>query len=311
LAQVLAKLPRELHPDVLVGIETSDDAGVFRISDDLALVQTMDFFTPIVDDPYSYGAIAAANALSDIYAMGGQPLTTLNIVCCDPSAAPAEIWAEVLRGMAEKTKEAGAINLGGHSVEDDEPKFGMAVTGTVNPNQILDNRGAKIGDQIWLTKPLGTGILTTAAKNDLAEPEEIERAIAVMSTLNDKARDAALAVDARCATDITGFGLIGHLNNVAKGSQVGIEIHAQQLPILPGTERLIGLGAVTGGGSRNRAHLGDQLEIENDVPRWMHDLVADPQTSGGLAIFSPREVSGATQIGEVIAGPPRITVRNR
>ncbi len=277
----------------------------------MALVQTMDFFTPVVDDPYSYGAIAAANALSDIYAMGGKPLTTLNIVCCDPTAAPPEIWAEVLRGMAEKTREAGAVNLGGHSVEDDEPKFGMAVTGIVNPNHILDNRGAKPGDRIWLTKPLGTGILTTAAKNDLANPEVIALAIQVMSTLNDKARDAALAVNAKCATDITGFGLVGHLMNVAKGSDVALEIHANKLPILPGTERLVGLGAVTGGGTRNRSHLGDSLTIAEDVPKWIHDLVADPQTSGGLAIFSPEVVADAVEIGRVLPGPAHINVINR
>lgn len=293
---------------MLVGIETSDDAGVFRISDDLALVQTMDFFTPVVDDPYAYGQIAAANALSDIYAMGGRPLTTLNIVCCDPGAAPPEVWAEVLRGMADKTRESGAVNLGGHSVEDDEPKFGMAVTGLVHPDKVFDNRHAKPGDRIWLTKPLGSGILTTAAKNDLATTEETSAAIAVMSSLNDTARDAAHDAGARCATDITGFGLAGHLFNVAQGSGVSLRLSASALPLLPGVERLILLGAVTGGGQRNRSHLGDRLILHPDLPKFIHDLVVDPQTSGGLAIFSPNSVAGAVEIGVVDEGPARIEV---
>jgi len=308
LREVLGKLPRSVNPNLLVGFETSDDAGVFRLSDTLALVQTVDFFTPIVDDPYAYGQIAAANALSDVYAMGGKPLTALNVACFSPSEAPAEVWAAILQGAYDKTTEAGAVVLGGHSLEDKEPKFGMAVTGLIDPSRMFANTEAKPGDSIWLTKPLGTGIVTTSAKYDQCEPEELAAAIASMSRLNDQACEWGLAAGVRCATDITGFSLAGHLFNVARASGVTIQIEASQLPLLPGLQRMIADGNTTGGGTRNRAFVGEAFEGSAEEP-WLLDVVFDPQTSGGLALFSSQPIEGATRIGEVVAGPARIRVR--
>ncbi|AIE85750.1 selenide, water dikinase [Fimbriimonas ginsengisoli Gsoil 348] len=308
MAEVLRRIPSSANPSLLVGFETSDDAGIFMLSEGLALVQTVDFFTPVVDDPYAYGQIAAANALSDVYAMGGRPLTVLNIACFSPAAAPPEVWAEVLRGMADKTIEAGAVVAGGHSVEDAEPKFGMAVTGLIDPARTFANTHAQLGDEIWLSKPLGTGIVTTAAKNDAALPEELEAAIDSMRTLNRAACEAGLAAGVRCATDITGFGLAGHLFNVAKGSGVTIEIDAASLPVFEGVERMIAEGHVTGGAGRNREFLGDSLRFDEAVPGWLRQVVLDPQTSGGLALFSRVPIAGAVRIGRAMAGDPRIHV---
>lgn len=304
---MLRYLPETTHPDLLVGIEHRDDAGVFRLPDGRALVQTIDFFTPVVDDPYAYGQIAAANALSDVYAMGGQPLTVMNVACFDPTAAPPEVWAAVLRGMYDKTVESGAVVLGGHSVEDNEPKFGMSVTGIVDPDRVFANTGAQPGDQIFLTKPLGTGIVTTAAKFDAASPEELASAIAAMSELNTRGRDLGQAANVRCATDITGFGLAGHLFNVARASGVTIEIDSEALPLLPGVMRMIAEDHVTGGARKNAAYIGDALEVSG-VSSAIRQLVLDPQTSGGLALFS-MEILDAPCIGRVVAGPARIIVR--
>ncbi len=309
LAEVLRHLPRTLNPNLLVGFETSDDAGVFRLPTGQALVQTVDFFTPIVDDPYAYGQIAAANALSDVYAMGGDPITVLNIACFDPTAQPPEVWAEVLRGAYDKTTEAGAVVAGGHSVQDSEPKFGMAVTGLVDPERMLTNDRAQPGDQIWLTKPLGTGILTTAAKRDAADPEALRLAIETMATLNRAAKDLALSVGARCATDITGFGLAGHLWNVARASGVQIVLQADALPLLPTVVAMIEAGMTTGGGRKNREFLGEKLALGPALPVWMADLVVDPQTSGGLAVFSREVPPGAALIGECRAGEAGILVQ--
>lgn len=307
---MLRHLPPQTHPSLLVGLETRDDAGVFRLSDDQALVQTVDFFTPVVDDPYSYGAIAAANALSDVYAMGGRPLTVLNIACFNPDAAPPEVWADVLRGAFEKTMEAGAVVLGGHSVEDNEPKFGMAVTGLVNPNQMFANTEAKPGDKLYLTKPLGTGIVTTAAKWDGCEPGELEAAIQAMATLNKGGCEIGLAHGVRCATDVTGFALAGHLYNIARSSGVQIEISASSLPLLPGVQRMVEAGHTTGGARKNRAFLGEALTFDPGVPEWLHHVVLDPQTSGGLVLFSQHTIEGLPCIGEVVrAGEPSIAVR--
>lgn len=300
-------MPKSTHPDLLVGFEHKDDAGVFLLPDGRALVQTLDFFTPVVDDPYGYGQIAAANALSDVYAMGGQPLTVMNIACFNPLAAPAEVWADVLLGMHDKTVEAGAVVVGGHSVEDNEPKFGMSVTGIVDPNRVFANTEAQPGDTIYLTKPLGTGIVTTAAKNDAASQEELAAAIACMSELNARGRDLALEAGARCATDITGFGLVGHLYNIARASGVAIEIDATSLPILPGVSRMIAEDHTTGGAVKNAKFLGDALDTEG-LDEMLYHLVLDPQTSGGLAICSSQMID-APRIGRVIAGSPRIVVR--
>lgn len=302
-------MPPSSHPSLLVGLESRDDAGVFALSETEALVQTVDFFTPIVDDPYAYGAIAAANALSDVYAMGGRPVTVLNIACFDPSAAPPETWAQVLLGAHDKTVEAGAVVVGGHSVEDDEPKFGMAVTGLVDPNRMFANTGARPGDRIYLTKPLGTGIVTTAAKNDACEPEELSAAVASMMLLNRDACESGIAAGVRCATDITGFGLAGHLYNVARASGAAIEVFASQLPALPGVERMIAAGQITGGSYKNRAFVGERCRLEPDVPEWLFHLAFDPQSSGGLALFSAEPIGEYPCIGRVVEGDPSIHLR--
>lgn len=301
-------MPKSANPNLLVGFESRDDAGVFVLPGGQAVVQTMDFFTPVVDDPYSYGAIAAANALSDVYAMGGKPLTVMNIACFNPDAAPPEVWAEVLRGSWEKTEEAGAVVVGGHSVEDDEPKFGLSVTGIVDRNCVLANSQASPGESIWLSKPLGSGIVTTAAKFDRCTHSELAEAIETMARLNDTAADAALAAGARCATDITGFGLVGHLFNVARASGVGIRIESESLPLLSGVQRLVELGCVTGGAAKNSSFLGSALSFAESVPDWLRQVALDPQTSGGLAVCASQPVSGSVRIGEVLAGPARVEV---
>lgn len=311
LAEVLRQLPQQTHPDLLVGFDTKDDAGVIRVPGQphLALIQTMDFFTPVVDDPYSYGAIAAANALSDVYAMGGQPLTVMNICCFDPEAAPAEVWANVLLGMAEKCAEAGAMIVGGHSVEDDEPKFGLSVTGTVAVNRVFANSNAFVGERIFLSKPLGSGIATTAAKFDKATPEQVQAMIDVMAALNARAMEVAQATDVRCATDITGFGLVGHLWNIARASGVRIEVDAGKLPLLEGTQELVERGCITGGSRKNRDALGENLIIDQLVPKWLVEVVVDPQTSGGLAVTTQADaLEGYVEIGRVIPGEPGIAV---
>lgn len=297
-----------MSPDLLVGFETKDDAGVFRLSETRALVQTMDFFTPIVDDPYAYGQIAAANALSDVYAMGGRPLTVMNIACFDPTMAPPEVWAAILRGMHYKVVEAGAVTVGGHTVEDKEPKFGLSVTGVVDPSRMFENTQAQVGDLIYLSKPLGTGIITTAAKNDVCSTEALEAAIQSMSALNRSAAEVGLTHRVRCATDITGFGLAGHLANVARGSGVRIEISAPSLPLLPDVEVLVSKGQVTGGAAKNGAFLGEMLSFSDGVLDWLRAVVLDPQTSGGLALFSQSELESFALIGKVVDGPPAIHV---
>lgn len=306
---MLRQLPQSANPNLLVGFETRDDAGVFALSEDQALVQTVDFFTPIVDDPYAYGQIAAANALSDVYAMGGRPMTVLNIACFSPAAAPADVWAAVLKGALDKTVEAGAVVMGGHSVEDKEPKFGMAVTGLVDPKRMFANTEAKPGDVIVLTKPLGTGILTTAAKNDACPPEALEAAIATMASLNRAGAEAGLVAGVRCATDVTGFGLAGHLFNIARASGVTIELEARALPLLQDVERLTREEWTTGGAKKNRDFLGEAFSADVGVEPWLTDLVFDPQTSGGLALFAPEAVPGFPVIGRAVAGNPAVRLK--
>ncbi|MFI5385196.1 MAG: selenide, water dikinase SelD [Fimbriimonadales bacterium] len=309
LADVLRHLPISTDPNLLVGLENRDDAGVYLLSSDIALVQTVDFFTPIVDDPYAYGQIAAANALSDVYAMGGKPVTVLNIACFDPKAAPPEVWAEVLKGAYDKTVESGAVVAGGHSVEDDEPKFGLAVTGVVDPNKMFANTAARPGDGIYLSKPLGTGILTTAAKWDQCTAEELLAGIETMSKLNRDAAELGVRHGVQCATDITGFGLAGHLYNVARASGVAIEIDSSALPLLPGIQRLAEEGNTTGGAKKNEDFIGEAISFALDVPQWLRDVVLDPQTSGGLALFSQTPIPGLPKIGVVSEGLASIRVR--
>ncbi|MDQ0116135.1 selenide, water dikinase SelD [Paenibacillus harenae] len=293
LKQVIAGLPAAQHnPDLLVGIETSDDAGVFRISDELALVQTVDFFTPIVDDPYSFGQIAAANAISDIYAMGGKPLTVLNIVAFPISTLDKSILTDILRGAADKVKEAGATLVGGHSIDDKEPKFGLAVTGLIHPSHIKTNAGAKPGDKLILTKPIGVGIMTTSIKKEQLSAEEIERVTRVMATLNKSSAEIMNKYDTHACTDVTGFGLIGHALEMAKGSEVGITIVNEDVPKLPRVRELAENGFVPGGTKNNFVHIENDVQFPesmDQIDRW---ILCDAVTSGGLLIAVTAEQAG-------------------
>lgn len=285
LTQVLRNLPpASPNPDLLVGLDTSDDAGVYRLSDDLAIVQTVDFFTPIVDDPYSFGQVAAANAISDIYAMGGKPLTALNIVAFPIATLDKQILTDILRGAGDKLKEAGVTLVGGHSIDDKEPKFGLAVTGTIHPNKIRTNAGAKPGDKLILTKPIGVGILTTSIKRDLLSEKEIAQLTKVMTTLNKTASETADSYDVHACTDVTGFGLLGHASEMAKGSHTGLRIYSSQVPVLPRVREIAEKGAIPGGTKNNYNHLkGDVTfpETMDQIDQW---ILCDAVTSGGLLI---------------------------
>ncbi|WP_426453297.1 selenide, water dikinase SelD [Paenibacillus sp. S-38] len=285
LSQVIRSLPAAVpDPNLLVGLDTSDDAGVYKLSDDLALVQTVDFFTPIVDDPYDFGQVAAANAISDIYAMGGRPLTVLNIVAFPISKLDKQVLADILRGAGDKVKEAGATLVGGHSIDDNEPKFGLAVTGLIHPDKIRANAGAKPGDKLILTKPIGVGILTTSIKRDKLTPEEIKRVTQVMATLNKTAAETMEPYEVHACTDVTGFGLLGHASEVAKGSGVGLRIRQADVPVLPRVRELAEEGIVPGGTKNNFAHLQGSVtfpETLDQVGQW---ILCDAVTSGGLLI---------------------------
>ena len=274
---------------MLVGRETFDDAGVFRLSDDLALVQTVDFFAPIVDDPFEFGQVAAANALSDVYAMGGEPLTALSIVGFPTGTLPIEVLTEILRGGQEKVHEAGATIIGGHSIIDEELKYGLSVTGRVHPDRILTNAGARAGDVLVLTKPLGTGFVTTALKRGAITTDVAAPTIASMRALNRDASRQAVALGARCATDITGFGLLGHAHHIARASNVTIRIEAARLPVLPGALEAWRAGATPGGAERNDAFVREFTEWDSVEP-FHEALVIDPQTSGGLLVSLPAPV---------------------
>lgn len=285
LSQVIRKLPQpEPNPNLLVGIDTSDDAGVYKLSDELALVQTVDFFTPIVDDPYSFGQVAAANAISDIYAMGGKPLTALNIVAFPIRTLDKDVLAEILRGAADKSKEAGITLVGGHSIDDNEPKFGMAVTGLVHPERVLTNAGAKPGDKLILTKPIGVGILTTSIKKDQLSEEEVKRVTEVMATLNKKAAETMERFEVHACTDVTGFGLMGHSLEMAKGSGVGLRIAYGQVPVLPRVRELAEAGFVPGGTKNNYAHVQDSVAYDDSLDQIAQWILCDAVTSGGLLI---------------------------
>jgi selenide,water dikinase len=285
LRQVIANLPlAEPNPNLLVGLDTSDDAGVYKLNDELAIVQTVDFFTPIVDDPYSFGQIAAANALSDIYAMGGKPLTVLNIVAFPIQKLDKQVLSDILRGASDKVKEAGATLVGGHSIDDNEPKFGLAVTGLIHPEKVRTNSGAKPGDKLILTKPIGVGILTTSIKKDRLNEEEVARVTQVMSTLNKTAAEIMELYEVHACTDITGFGLMGHASEMAKGSGAGINIVKEQVPVLPRVRKLAEEGFVPGGTKNNFAYLLDSItfpETMDQIDQW---ILCDAVTSGGLLI---------------------------
>lgn len=283
LAQVLRGLPAATDPNLLVGSEHFDDAGVYRLSADTAIVTTLDFFPPLVDDPYQFGRIAAANSLSDIYAMGARPLCALNIVGFPDTELPIELLGEILGGGAERVAAAGAVIAGGHSVRDTEIKYGLSVTGVVHPERILANKGAQVGDVLVLTKPLGSGTLTTAAKQGKIDESDLAEAIDVMTDLNSGACEAALQVGVHAATDITGFGLIGHASEMAQASGVTIELCAGSLPLMAGTLELARAGVVTRAAKSNLAHMG-QLVHCSDVDEVVVKIMADAQTSGGLLL---------------------------
>lgn len=285
LSDVIRSLPPAVaNPNLLVGIDTSDDAGVYRLSDELALVQTVDFFTPIVDDPYAFGQVAAANAISDIYAMGGKPLTALNIVAFPIRTLDKQVLADILRGAGDKMNEAGVTLVGGHSIEDNEPKFGLAVTGLVHPDKIRTNAGARPGDKLILTKPIGVGILTTSIKKDRLSEEEVQRVTSVMATLNKTAAETMEPYDVHACTDVTGFGLIGHALEMAKGSKVGVRIVASDVPFLPRVRELAEEGFVPGGTKNNFAHAQPFVTFPETLDQTEQWMLCDAVTSGGLLI---------------------------
>jgi len=285
LAPLLHGLPGLADPNVLVGFDTSDDAGVYRVRDDLAIVTTADFFTPIVDDPYDFGRIAATNALSDIYAMGATPICALNLVAFSIDEIGGDVLAEILRGGATVATEAQIAIVGGHSIDDAEPKYGMAVTGTVHPDQLLTNRGGRAGDVIVLTKPLGAGAVSTAVKRGLSAP--LAAAIAVMTTLNREGSQAARRAGAHGMTDVTGFGLLGHLHELAQASGVAAEVQAAAIPAIDGVLELLAdpdETAVAGGTRRNRSHAETFTRFADGVPEARRWLACDAMTSGGLLV---------------------------
>jgi selenide,water dikinase len=272
---------------MIVGTETSDDAGVFRLQQDLAIVNTVDFFTPIVDDPYTFGQIAAANALSDVYAMGGEPRTALNIVGFPKGTLDLAVLTEIIRGGSERVRAAGAVVIGGHSIIDAELKYGMAITGVVHPDRVVRNVGVRAGDALVLTKALGTGIITTALKRQKASSASVRAAVASMVALNDTASAIMRTVPVHACSDVTGFGLLGHSYEMASGSGVTITLEARSLPLLRGARPLAKQGCLTGGAKRNRDYLAAKVAVAGSVRGDLVDIAFDPQTSGGLLIALP------------------------
>ena len=309
---MLRQLPAFDDPNLLVGISTGDDAAVYRLDEHLALVQTVDFFPPIVDGPWDFGAIAAANSFSDVYAMGGKPLLALNLVCF-PRDLPVNILGEILKGAAAKAKEAGVLIVGGHTLDDEEPKYGMAVTGFVKPGELVSNSSARVGDQLVLTKPLGTGIITTAGKDGMADAATLKRAIEVMSALNKASSEAMVQVGVSACTDVTGFGLLGHLQSMVKASGVTAKVSFSQVPLIEGTWKLAKEGVAPGGTHRN-LHSVDQVTTwGSSISQEAKVILCDAQTSGGLLMSVPsgkvsdllkalsqRGVNEAVVVGEVL-----------
>lgn len=287
LSKILDKLPKMHNENLMVGIETSDDAAVYKINDDVATIQTLDFFTPVVDDPYMFGQIAAANSLSDVYAMGGKPTVAMNIVCF-PNCLNIEILGEILKGGADKVIEAGAVIIGGHSVSDDEPKYGLSVMGLVHPEKILKNYGSKVGDVLILTKPLGTGILTTAIKAEMASQEAYNQGIKIMSTLNKYAGEIITKYNITACTDVTGFSLMGHGYEMASASNVTFKLFKDKLPIIQSVKEYAKMGLVPAGTYNNRSYLDGKFELK-DVDEFLQDILFDPQTSGGLLVSVPKD----------------------
>jgi selenide,water dikinase len=323
LAQVLAGLENTVptaHPDLLVGIDGSDDAGVYRISPDVAVVQSVDYLTPIVDEAWDWGRIAATNALSDIYAMGGRPLTALQIVGWPRDTLSLDLLSEVIAGGSAVMAEAGCTLVGGHSLDDPEPKYGLAVTGVIHPDKIVTNGAARPGDQLILTKPIGTGVIATAIKRGNASEAVRDAAVEVMVSLNAGAAEAMLSVDARAATDVTGFGLLGHLGEVLRASSVGAVVESSAVPFIDGAVDLASNGNVAGGTKRNLAH-AEQFTDFGPVDETIRILLTDAQTSGGLLIavaetaaaslvsaLEERRTLVAATIGRIVEGPPKISI---
>ncbi len=290
LAEALKSIPKSHDPNLLVGFDMADDAGVYKISDELAMVQTVDFFPPIVDDPYSFGQIAAANALSDIFAMGATPMTALNIVAF-PITMPAQVLTDILQGGNDKIVEAGAVVVGGHSIKDNELKYGAAITGTVHPDKIVTNGKAKAGDKLYLTKNLGTGIITTAIKRDKVSQEIIDKVISQMCELNKKAAELMILHKVSSATDVTGFGLMGHGFEMASASNVTLKFFADEIPLISGALELAEENIIPGGTNDNREFMQNKYVISDSVDKKLEPLLFDPQTSGGLLIAMPESES--------------------
>lgn len=280
---------------MLVGLETADDAGVYKINDETALVQTLDFFTPIVDDAYMFGQIGAANALSDVYAMGGKPLTVMNIVAFPINTLDKSILADILAGASDKVKESGATLVGGHSIDDQEPKFGLSVTGTIHPDRIRSNAGAKPGDRLILTKPIGVGILTTAIKQGILEKADLDEVMNVMATLNKTAAEVMERYSVNACTDVTGFGLLGHTMEIAKGGNVGVTVINQDVPVLSRAKELAEQNVIPGGTYKNRQWLADDIDYADSVSEIDQLILCDAVTSGGLLISVPEAEADALQ----------------
>ena len=313
MEKALKSLPLERHPDLLVGTETADDAGVFKLSEEIALVQTVDFITPIVDDPFLFGQIAAANSLSDVYAMGGKPLTAMNLIGFPRLSLDLAILTEILRGGLEKIHEAGAVLMGGHTAEDAELKYGLSVTGTVHPGKIITNKTAQAGDVLVLTKPIGTGIISTANKAEMADPDFLRQAAESMARLNREAADAMAQCEVHACTDITGFGSLGHAAEMARGSGLSFRLFYSRIPLLAGTKEYSAVGMVPGGAYCNQTHFGPEISFSKQVPELERIILYDPQTSGGLLIALPpkegekllslcrkKKIKEAALIGEVV-----------
>jgi selenide,water dikinase len=290
---VLASLPLISDPNLIIGLERAEDAGVYRLSDEMALIQTVDFFTPIVDDPYQFGQIAAANALSDVYAKGGRPLTALNIVCFPVKTFDLAVLKETLLGGLDKLREAGVLLVGGHSIDDPEMKYGLAVTGTIHPQKVVLNNSARPGDQLILTKAIGTGIISTAIKQGAASREAITLAVNSMAALNKQAGELMVATGVSAATDITGFGLLGHTAEMIENTGMGMVIRAAEVPILPQAKELAQEGFIPGGLRRNQEYRRNMVSFGAGVPEYLKDLLFDPQTSGGLLIALAPEKAAA------------------
>ncbi len=311
-----------MHPNLLVGMESASDASIYRLTDEIAIVQSLDFFTPIVDNPYEFGQIAAANSLSDIYAMGGRPITALNIVCFPIKELDSSILKEILCGGIDKVHEAGGVVVGGHSVEDKEPKYGLSVTGIVHPENFVTNKGARPGDTLILTKPIGTGVLATAYKGRLVGEDVFHGIVSIMSSLNRGASEAMMEVGVNGATDITGFGLIGHALEMAEASSVTIELEAGRVPIIPEALDLVNMGMIPEGDYANKRFCEKKVVVLDEIPTSLLDLLFDAQTSGGLLISVSQEKAPLlmeklkercdtefAMIGRVLEGPPRVIVK--